>query len=164
MTFEELYLELRRIARDRLRNQCATSTLQPTALVHEYLLSLRDGFGGTPSQNISIARRASKAMAHILIDRARAAKTEKRGGGRTRVPLEAVDGDGRGVTFPDLVLLNDLMDELIQVNPKYAAVVDMRFFCGMGMEEVANALGVSLIAALLAGLIGTIYQAREANL
>jgi RNA polymerase sigma factor (TIGR02999 family) len=145
MTFDEMYAALRRIAQAAMRGWRPSHTLQPTALVHEYLMKLPAGFAATPAQNIEIVRLAGHRMRQILIDYARQrARHHPASVAANRVPLQAVDAAGIAVKFPDLELLDDLLRELQQEEPEAAAVVEMRFFCGLTHEEIARALAVSV--------------------
>lgn len=145
LTFEEMYAALRRIAQAAMRGERASHTLQPTALVHDYLLSLPDGLPASPGEMVEAVRKAGWRMRRYLIDYARKRQRHHpESVASTRVGLEAVDGSDAAVTFPDLELLDDLLRELQAENPEAAAVVEMRFFCGLTHEEVARSLGVSV--------------------
>jgi RNA polymerase sigma factor (TIGR02999 family) len=145
LTFEEMYAALRRIARAAMRGERSSHTLQPTALVHEYLLSLPEGLPESPADRVAVVRKAGWRMRRYLIDYARQrARNHPESVAAQRVALEAVDGDNLTVTFPDLELLDDLLRELQAANAEAAAVVEMRFFCGLKQAEVAKALELSV--------------------
>ena len=144
MPFDEMYATLRRIAQAALKGEKAGHTLQPTALVHDYLLSLPNGFSASAEENVKLVRIAGWRMRRLLIDHARR-KARRLGGSPTdRVELEAVDAQNKAVRFPDLELLDDLLRDLQAENAEAAAVVEMRFFCGLTHEEIARALGRSV--------------------
>lgn len=148
MSFEETYAALRRIAQAAMRRDRPSHTLQPTALVHEFLMGLPDGFTASPVRNVEIVRIAGYRMRQILIDYARhRARHHPDSVADKRVSLEAVDGDDMAVNFPDLALLDDLLRELQKEQPEAAAVVEMRFFCGLKYSEIAKALGVAEVTA-----------------
>lgn len=145
LTFDEMYAALRRIAQAAMRGERASHTLQPTALVHDYLLSLPEGLPASPAEMVDAVRRAGWRMRRSLIDYARKRQRHHpESVAATRVGLEAVDGDEVAVRFPDLELLDDLLRELQAENREAAAVVEMRFFCGLTQAEIAQALGVSV--------------------
>ncbi len=145
LTFEEMYAALRRIAQATMRGERASHTLQPTALVHDYLLSLPEGLPASPTAMVDVVRRAGWRMRRYLIDYARKRQRHHpESVASRRVSLEAVDGSDVAVTFPDLELLDDLLRELQAQNSEAAAVVEMRFFCGLTQEETGRALGVSV--------------------
>jgi RNA polymerase sigma factor (TIGR02999 family) len=145
MSLEEMYAALRRIAQAAMRGERSSHTLQPTALVHEYLLALPEGLPESPADRVAVVRKAGWRMRRYLIDYARQRQRHHpESVAAQRVALEAVDGDNLAVTFPDLELLDDLLRELQVANAEAAAVVEMRFFCGLKQEEVAKALEVSV--------------------
>lgn len=132
LTFDEMYAALRRIAQAAMRGERASHTLQPTALVHDYLLSLPEGLPASPAEMVEVVRRAGWRMRRYLIDYARQRQRHHpESVASTRVGLEAVDGSDVAVTFPDLELLDDLLRELQAENPEATAVVEVRFFCGL---------------------------------
>jgi len=145
LTFDEMYAALRRIAQAAMRGERASHTLQPTALVHDYLLSLPEGLPASPAGMVEVVRRAGWRMRRYLIDYARKRQRHHpESVARTRVGLDAVDGNDIAVTFPDLELLDDLLRELQAENPEAAAVVELRFFCGLTQAEIAQAFGISV--------------------
>jgi RNA polymerase sigma factor (TIGR02999 family) len=128
----------------RLAHEKPGQTLQATALVHEAYLRLVD-VDGAPHWN---SRRhffaaAAEAMRRILVERARARSSRKRGGGRKRV-----DVDGLTVACPerpdDLLALDEALSRLAQVEPQAAELVHLRYFAGQTMSAAADLLGLSL--------------------
>ncbi len=145
MSFDEMYATLRRIAQAAMRGERPSHTLQPTALVHEYLLSLPNSFAASPAENVRIVRLAGWRMRRLLIDYARRrARVTPESVAKNRVELEALDAEGIAVKFPDLELLDDLLRELQKDDSEAAAVVEMRFFCGLKHTEIAKALEISV--------------------
>lgn len=137
-----VYDELRDLARNYLRGERANHTLQPTALVHEAFIKLVDQSrvdwkGRTHFYAVSAA-----AMRRILIDHARARGRDKRGGGWQQVLLEEVDGSG-GKNMMHVVALDAALESLQELDPGQARIVELRFFGGLTVEEVAHVLGVS---------------------
>jgi RNA polymerase sigma factor (TIGR02999 family) len=141
--FRLVYAELRSLARRRMAEERAGHTLQATALVHEAYLKLMGAEGAAPwSDRRQFFFAAAEAMRQILIDHARARSGLKRGGGRKRVPLSVVDlaADDQ---IPEILALDDAVSRLEQESPDVAAVVRLRFYAGLNVEETAEALGVS---------------------
>lgn len=136
---ERVYGELRRLARAQLRREAGGRTLDPTALVHEAYLRLLPQ-SGTRWQNRShFFAIAATMMRRILVDRARARAARKR-----QLP-EAVTL-AEPVAHLDRVELLDLdraLDELARDHPRAARVVDLRYFAGLEVTEIAEILGVT---------------------
>ena len=140
-----VYDELRRLAVHWLKYESPGHTLQPTALVHEAYLRLVD------VENVPLwdSRRhffaaAARAMRRILVEEARHKSRLKRGGGLRRVDL--VD---QAANDPDenLVALDEAIDRLAIEDPVAARVVELRQFAGMGHEEVASTLDITVYLA-----------------
>jgi RNA polymerase sigma-70 factor, ECF subfamily len=137
-----VYGELRRLAATYMRRERSDDTLQPTALVHEAYLKLvqqRNVDWQGRSHFFSIA---AQMMRRILIDHARERLREKRGGGKKPISL-----DDAIVIAPEqsleLICLNRSLDRLARFDPRQAKIVELRFFGGLSVDEVAEALGVS---------------------
>ncbi len=134
-----VYAELHEIAEHLMHGERSGHTLQPTALVHEAWLRLvgRDG----PDSNESRAeflRIAARAMRNVLIDHARARGAKKRGK-RADVPPEFLDQ--LVVTYEerdlDLLALDDSLERLIRIDEPLAHLVELRFFAGLTVAEIA---------------------------
>jgi RNA polymerase sigma factor (TIGR02999 family) len=141
--FPRVYDELRRLARQRMADERAGHTLQPTALVHEVYLKLIGPERAAPwAGKRQFFFAAAEAMRRILVDHARARAGLKRGGGRKRVPLNVLDlADDEQST--EILALDEAVSRLEQESPEVAAVVRLRFYAGLSVEETAEALGVS---------------------
>jgi RNA polymerase sigma factor (TIGR02999 family) len=137
-----VYAELRRIADAYLRRERHDHTLQPTALVHEAWLRLVRQDGGQFDHRKQFYALAAQVMRRILVDHARTANADKRGGGAVKT---ALDESTAGSTPPvvDLLALNEALDQLAAVSPRQARVVELRYFGGLNLEEAAEVLGVS---------------------
>jgi RNA polymerase sigma factor (TIGR02999 family) len=142
-----VYEELRRLAAQRLAQEKPGQTLEATALVHEAYLRL---VNVEQSQEWNgrghFFAAAAQAMRRILVEQARRKKRRKRGGELKRVELvdaPAPPADDR------LVALDEALTQLAQEDSVAAQVVELRYFAGLGHEEVAAALGI------------TVYQARQ---
>lgn len=138
---ETVYEELRRLARREMAGEPAGHTLQATALVHEAWLRLA-GSEASYESRAHYFRTAARAMRRILIDRARRVRQAKQGGDRLRVTLDSgVALEGRPEL--DVLDLDEALGALEEVDPRMAEIVELRFFSGMDVEEVARALGIS---------------------
>jgi RNA polymerase sigma factor (TIGR02999 family) len=140
--FPTIYQELRRVAHRHLGGERTGHTLGTTALVHEAYLELaRLEQIRWPGRAYVLAA-AGRAMRRILIDYAVARRAQKRGGGVTAEPLD--DAVAMAVTRGDeLLALDEALDRLGAANPRWARVVECRFFGGMSVEETAEALETS---------------------
>jgi RNA polymerase sigma factor (TIGR02999 family) len=140
--FPTVYQELRRVAHRHLGGERTGHTLGTTALVHEAYLELaRLEQIRWPGRAYVLAA-AGRAMRRILIDYAVARRAQKRGGGVTAEPLD--DAVAMAVTRSDeLLALDEALDRLGEANPRWARVVECRFFGGMSVEETAEAMETS---------------------
>lgn len=141
--FPLLYQQLRVIAHRQLGWRPNGGTLETSELIHEaYLKVVARSPAETPDQAHFLAL-ASLAMRHVLVDRARARGRLKRGGGRGRVTFDedriAVDDQPEA-----LLQLDEALTWLAELEPRLARVVECRFFGGLGEEEIAAALGVTV--------------------
>ncbi len=139
-----VYAELRRRAASYLRRENRNHTLKPTDLVHETYLRLcgqssawqnRDQFFGV----------AARLMRRVLVDHARARAAAKRGRG-----LRVTMSDEVAASAPPdvgILALDGALGELALIDPRQAELVELRFFGGMTLPEVAQAMGVSLATA-----------------
>jgi RNA polymerase sigma factor (TIGR02999 family) len=141
LALERVYDELRRLAAHYLRQERPDHTLQPTALVHEIYLRL-DGKPIEWSDRKHFFVVVAGQMRRILVDHARARQAEKRGGPGVRVPLQEAD---RAELPPDaeMLALDQALQELQDLEPRAASVVELRFFGGFSETEAAAILGIS---------------------
>lgn len=138
--FEQLYEELRGVARHYMVGERDNHTLQPTALVHEAYMRLVAS-GVTIENRVHFLRLAARTMRRILVDHARQKGTDRRGGYMTRVTLT----DDAGVAWPDvnLIDLDRALEKLEQLDERQASIVEARFVIGLTVDEMAAELGVS---------------------
>lgn len=137
-----VYGDLRHLAAHLMRAEKPGHTLQPTALVNEWMSKVLEQTGNFPAQNkqhlISVA---AKAMRHLLIDHARHKKAEKRGAGENyRIQT---DIEGVPASEEDLLLIHDALNRLADLNERQAHVAEMRIFGGFEICEIADALQVT---------------------
>jgi len=141
--FPLVYDELRRLAHRHLSREPAGRTLGTTELVHEAYLRLIDQTRVEWTGRAHFMAIAATAMRHILVDRARARRSLKRGGALAPVSL-----DGLNVATDEpadlLVALDEALDRLRELDERQARVVECRFFGGMTEEETAEALSAGL--------------------
>jgi len=140
---ELVYGELHRIASSQMRRERPGHTLQTTALVHEAYIRLI-GSGSSEIQNREhFFAVASQQMRRILVDYARAAHAQRRGGGAAKVELDQVQLGTETETI-DVLLLDEALSELERLEPRAARVVELRYFGGYTDKQVVDALGVAL--------------------
>jgi RNA polymerase sigma factor (TIGR02999 family) len=140
---EELYRQLRVLAQRELRRAGPRRTLNATALVNEAWLKLARGDGRWSSREHFLATMA-RVMRHVLIDYAREQGAQRRGAGELRVTLdaEAIDDTGRGEAL-ELLAIDRALQQLARLDPRLERVIELRFFGGMTVTEIAAAVGVS---------------------
>src|SRR5262249_36107079 len=134
-----VYAELRRMARFYMSQQNPGHTLQPTALIHEAYLRMA---GEKDFENRAhFFAVAATAMRHVLVDRARAHQSGKRGGGQQRVSLNepiAISTD----RYAELIALDDALRELESLHSRQARIIELRFFAGLSVEQTAEILNI----------------------
>jgi RNA polymerase sigma factor (TIGR02999 family) len=137
-----VYAELRKLARARMRGQAPGQTLEPTALVHEAYLRLVGKTVLPLKSRKHFFFAAARAMRDILVERARSRAGPKRGGGRRRIELT----DAIALNEPpstEVLALQEALEELEKEDPLKAQIVNLRYFAGMSMNEIAQVLGVT---------------------
>lgn len=142
-----VYADLERIARAELARHRRGETLNTGALVHEAYLKL---FGGDRSPMSFENRKhffatAAKAMRQVLIDYARARVAERRGAGAEHLPLDRFEGHPLAIDqqAEQLIDIDRALAKLAQLDDRLAQVIEMRFFAGLEVTEIADILGVS---------------------
>lgn len=137
-----VYPQLRKLARNYMRRERSSHTLEPTALVHEVYLRM---FGSQPvgwQDRAHFFAIAAQQMRMILVDHARKRNTAKRGGGQTRLSLDEMAGlPAAGV---DLAGVDEALTELAKLDARAARLVELRFFGGLTEREAGEVLGVSV--------------------
>lgn len=140
--FSVTYEELRRLA-SSVRRADPAATLSPTTLVNEAWLKLANSPPFASVSRLHFKRIAARAMRQVLIEAARRRKAQKRGGPEA-LTVTFDDSLNEAATFSNnLLALNAALDELAQMNPRQAVMVEGRFFGGLGVTETAELLGVS---------------------
>ena len=140
--FDALYTELRQIARREVRRHGALSEMGTTTIVHEAYLQIvqRDDLA-FPDRGRFLGY-VARAMRGIVIDHVRARGAQRRGGDLVITSLDTQTAEQ--VQDPQvLATIGSALDELAELEPELAMVVDLRFFCGFTMAEIATQRGVS---------------------
>jgi RNA polymerase sigma factor (TIGR02999 family) len=136
-----VYEELRRLAHHYMRGERAGHTLQTTALVNEVYLRLAKIDAMQWRDRVHFFAMAAKLMRRVLVDYARQRGREKRGAGVTITSLD--ENAAAPQPAVDVVALDDALERLAAVDPQQGRVVELRFFAGLSVEEVAEALEIS---------------------
>jgi RNA polymerase sigma factor (TIGR02999 family) len=137
-----VYDELRGLAAGYLRRERADHTLEPTALAHEAFLKLSDQTRAQWKSRPHFMAVAATVMRRILADHARRRLAGKRVGRRQRVSLSGVS-DRNADEGVDLIALDDVLTRLAEKDAGLYRIVELRFFGGLTMPEVADLVGVS---------------------
>ena len=137
-----VYDELHRQAERMMRRERQDHTLQPTALVHETFLHLVDQNRIQWQNRAQFFGVAARLMRRIVLKYARSYNTEKRGGKSVRVPLD--DAMPRvDVRAPELLALDEALTRLSALDPRQGQIVELRYFGGLTIDEVAECLQLS---------------------
>jgi RNA polymerase sigma factor (TIGR02999 family) len=140
-----VYEELLRIARAELARHRRGNTLDTRGLVHEAYLKLFGGDARAWANRKHFYATAAQAMRQVVIDYARARLAERRGGGAEHVALDALEGQPLPIDAQaeELVRIDAALGKLAALDPRLVQVVELRFFSGLEVEEIAELLGVS---------------------
>ena len=139
--FALLYDELRAVAEHQMARERPHHTMQPTELVHEvWVRTMGEASGLEFDDRSHFVRSAARAMRHVLVDHARARRTDKRGGDRQRLPLDAVLGSFEAASL-DVLELHDAVAALERMDEGLARLVELRYFAGLTIRETAEVLG-----------------------
>jgi RNA polymerase sigma factor (TIGR02999 family) len=141
-----VYQELRKLAAQRMAQEQPGQTLQPTALVHEaYVRLVGQGDPGWQNRGHFFAA-AAEAMRRILVENARRKRRVRHGGGRRRIDLDDVQLTAEAAD-DSLLALDVALERLAGEEPEAAAVVKLRYFAGLTIDQTAAALGISVRTA-----------------
>ena len=139
--FPVVYEQLRALAGSYFRGQPANHTLQPTALVHEALLKVLQA-EPVWQDRAHFCAVAARAMRQVLINHARAKKAGKRDARRIDVTVDGLEIPRAAETI-DLIMLDEALTSLAEVNEKGARLVELRYFGGLEVADIARMRGVS---------------------
>ena len=137
-----VYEELRLLAAQKLSHESPGQTLQATALVHEAYIRLVEGAGQNWNSRGHFFKAAAEAMRRILVESARGKGRLKRGGNRDRISLDNADLAIDGLP-EDVVALDEALTKLAEDKPLMVQAIELRFFAGLSLEQIAGILGVS---------------------
>jgi RNA polymerase sigma-70 factor, ECF subfamily len=137
-----VYEELHRMAAHYLSREATGHTLQPTALVHEAYLRLVDQRRVDWRNRAQFLGLAASMMRRILVNHARDRAARKRGGNPERVSLSLVESPS-GRPDVELIALEDALQRLTALDERKSRVVELKFFGGLTIDEIAEVLGVS---------------------
>lgn len=141
-----VYRELRALARRRMSNERADHTLGATGLVHETWLKLVGMGSADWTDRAAFYQAAATAMRRILVDHARRRNRQKRGGRVARDPASVSELPSPRLDLDDattFLQLDEALERLEREDPRAAAVVKLRYFAGLDVDETAAALGLS---------------------
>lgn len=138
-----VYDELRRLAAGYLRRERPGQTIQATALVHEaYLRLVAERAHGWQNRTHFLAI-AALSMRQILVQRARRRHAAKRGGDPERITLDDRLLAANDHTSIDILALDEALERLAALDPQQAQIVELRYFGGLTVEEIAETIEVS---------------------
>ncbi|MEM1067734.1 MAG: ECF-type sigma factor [Planctomycetota bacterium] len=140
---EATYDGLRKIAARQMSNERQDHTLSATALVHEVSAKFLDDNNALPTDRAAFLGFAATAMRHLLVDHARSKGRQKRGGDRKKLAFEEAFVAAEEQS-EDFLSLNQALQDLAEIEPRKAKVVELRYFGGLSNQQVADALEVSL--------------------
>jgi RNA polymerase sigma factor (TIGR02999 family) len=139
--FEIVYGELRTLARQAMRSERRGHTFQPTALVHEVFLRLTNGASVQFTSRVHFFSIAARTMRRVLVDYARQINTQKRSAG-DQIELDEglLISEGK---VANILILEQALDRLELTAPRQCRVVELRYYAGLELDEVAAALDIS---------------------
>ena len=140
--FVSVYPKLREMARSRRRGWRGNFTMNTTALIHEAYVKVAKQSGGEYENRGHFFAVAAKAMRQVLINYAEKQSAKKRGGGAAQVTLYEKDAVHEEA-LDEILALESALKKLEQLSERQAQVVECLFFAGLGVEETAEALGIS---------------------
>ena len=141
---ERVQGELRRLAASYLRRERGGQTLQPTAVVNEAYIRLLPQRGVSWENRAHFFGIAAKMMRRVLVDHARRRHAAKRDAGPADpVSLSGVASPDREADQVDVLALRDALSKLAKLDPRQSEIVEMRFFAGLTVEEIAEVLEIS---------------------
>ncbi len=141
--FQSIYDELKVIARAHRRRWRGNDTLNTTALIHETYLKLADRSPPSWRNKKHFFATAAKAMRQVLVNYAEHSGAAKRGGNADNLTLPK-ELSGKGATLLELLELHEALEKLEVQHPRRSRVVECRVFGGLGNEQIAEALEISL--------------------
>jgi len=155
-----IYGELKKLARFHMSREAPGHTLQPTALLNEAYLKFADMRHPAWKDRKHFFAAASQIMRHLLVDYARKKRTTKRGREAIRVPFEEAIAVSTDVPI-DFIALNEAMNRLADLDPRKAQVIELWFFGGLTVQEIADTLNIGTSTVHRDLEFGKVWIARE---
>jgi RNA polymerase sigma factor (TIGR02999 family) len=156
-----VYAELHRMAERYMSSQHPGHTLQPTALINEMYVKLAGGRGRTWQDRAHFFGVASIAMRQVLVNYAEAHLASKRGGGQAPLRLDDAEAQAAQSEAAEVVAVDEALSALAEVDPRKAKVVELRYFAGLTVEEIAEVLGISPVTVMRDWQMARNWLARE---
>jgi RNA polymerase sigma factor (TIGR02999 family) len=135
-----LYAELKLLAARAMRSERSSHTLQTTALVNEAWLRVSRQHGLDPDNRAQFLGIAAQMMRRVLVDHERRRRASKRPASHARVQIEEIDLHAPGA---DLLDLDAALVRLERISPRQSQIVELKFYVGMELDDIADVLGVS---------------------
>lgn len=142
-----IYDELHRLAERQMRGERGGHTLTPTALIHEAWLRLAAEDAALAQDRGQFYALAARRMRQVLIDHARRRDADKRGGGAVAITLSRASEEPAGASEIDALALEQALVQLEQMDERKARVVELRYYAGLEMAEIAQLLEISRATA-----------------
>ncbi|TVQ35496.1 MAG: sigma-70 family RNA polymerase sigma factor [Wenzhouxiangella sp.] len=139
--FDRLYPELKQLARARLASLSKGQTITPTVLVHEAFMRLVQADRLDLSGRRHFFACAGRAMRNIIVDHLRASGAQKRGGDQVAITL--TDQLGEAGPAESILDLDQALNELDLISPQQRELVELKFFAGLPVNEIAELMGIS---------------------
>ena len=158
-----VYPELKRIASAQLAKEQANHTLCPTELVNETYLKIERNNAFSFNDKQHFIALCGRNIRQVLVDYARKKRRIKRGSGQQAITLKNHMGQVEADVEHDLLELNELLNNLETIDPIQASIIEMRFFSGLTVEEIANELGISVSSVKRKWTLGRAWLYREMN-
>jgi RNA polymerase sigma-70 factor (ECF subfamily) len=155
-----VYAELKALANWRLRRGVPSKTLQATALVHEAYLRLAANRGMLWTDRVHFFAVAARIMRDVLVDHARSQGAAKRGGGVCTLALDEAVALTEEKEV-NLLVLDEALTRLSDLDARQARIVELRFFGGLSMEEVADVLHISVSTTKREWILAKTFIRRE---
>jgi RNA polymerase sigma factor (TIGR02999 family) len=159
--FTSLYAELRRIAAAQMLRSDRSSTLQPTALVHEAWLHLSTSDRAQWRDQSHFVAAAATTMRHILIDRARRRRATKHGGGQQRVGVDQIELPSFVAADEGVLACDEALKKLAEHHPEAALLIELQCFGGLDVAESARVLGIPRSTAYRRWLFAQAWLKKE---
>ncbi len=140
--FPLIYDQMLRLAQNQVGQWQSPGQLRRTELIHEAYLKLIDQTQTEWKDRAHFYTVAAKAMRHILVDHHRKEKAQKRGGSKEVLPFDDEHAEVERYT-EHLEALQELMEQLADINERMYTIIDLRFFAGFTIEEIAGILNLS---------------------